>query len=308
MVLESYCSIGRGILKDTFRTSYSLKDMFSKNIEKVIQKKEENEAFSDVFKNNPQLLFLHKKTERLTAALYMVTNLLPEKEPLRWSLRRQGVGLVSAVLSFISAPRNQRESEERQARTFLLKILALLEVSRHAGIFSDMNISVLKQECEALAVLFDESAYKNQDDRARTEEATLFPKDFFHIAASDTGVTSGENALRERNGAKKEPVVLGYQYGSRDFSGAPEEIVKDISKKIKDNIYTHTNTTSDKNRDRRNSVLALLKKKSPISVKDVVRVVSGCGEKTIQRELSAMVDEGILKKSGKRRWTTYSLG
>ena len=44
-----------------------------------------------------------------------------------------------------------------------------------------------------------------------------------------------------------------------------------------------------------------------MNVKDVLGVVAGVSEKTIQRELLALVDEGILKKEGERRWTLYSL-
>lgn len=285
--------------------------MFSKDAEEVVQKKEGERTFFDVFYNKPQLIFLHKKTERLAAALYLVTNLLPEKEPLRWSLRQQGVALVAAVLSFTSVPRSQQESEERQARLLLTEILALLEICRHAGIFSEMNVSVLRQECEALAALFAEPGYKNQDNRARPEETALFPKDFFHITAPDVSASGEDNDLGGKEGTKKEAVVSGYVHGSQNFSVVSKEMpkdVKDISKDTKDTLQKHTDGVKDKNRNRQKSVLALLKKKSPISVKDVVLVVTDCGEKTIQRELSAMVDEGILKKSGKRRWTTYSLG
>jgi hypothetical protein len=42
-------------------------------------------------------------------------------------------------------------------------------------------------------------------------------------------------------------------------------------------------------------------------IKDVSPLVTGCSEKTIQRELSAMVRSGILKKVGEKRWSRYSL-
>ena len=51
----------------------------------------------------------------------------------------------------------------------------------------------------------------------------------------------------------------------------------------------------------------LLRQRNNLSVKDFVTVVSEYSEKTIQRELLALVQEGVVKKQGERRWSTYSL-
>ena len=40
-----------------------------------------------VFDGDEYMVFLYKKTERLTTALYMITNLFTESEPLKWTLR-----------------------------------------------------------------------------------------------------------------------------------------------------------------------------------------------------------------------------
>jgi len=59
--------------------------------------------------------------------------------------------------------------------------------------------------------------------------------------------------------------------------------------------------------DRRKIILALIKQKPSLTVKDIVKSIPGYSEKTIQRELLAMVADGILVKRGERRWSTYSL-
>jgi DNA-binding transcriptional ArsR family regulator len=59
--------------------------------------------------------------------------------------------------------------------------------------------------------------------------------------------------------------------------------------------------------DRRKIVLALIKQKPALTVKDIAKSIPGVSEKTIQRELFAMVADGILTKRGDRRWSTYSL-
>jgi predicted HTH transcriptional regulator len=63
----------------------------------------------------------------------------------------------------------------------------------------------------------------------------------------------------------------------------------------------------DKKNTRQSTILDLLKKESNLTIKDFVRVIKDCSEKTIQRELIDLVEKGVVKKEGERRWSTYSL-
>jgi len=64
---------------------------------------------------------------------------------------------------------------------------------------------------------------------------------------------------------------------------------------------------SVKKNGRQSTIISLLKRKKEIMIKDVSPLISGCSEKTIQRELSAMVAAGILRKIGEKRWSRYTL-
>ncbi len=64
---------------------------------------------------------------------------------------------------------------------------------------------------------------------------------------------------------------------------------------------------SVKKNSRQNIIITILKRKKEIMIKDVSPLISGCSEKTIQRELLAMVQAGILRKVGEKRWSRYSL-
>ncbi len=64
---------------------------------------------------------------------------------------------------------------------------------------------------------------------------------------------------------------------------------------------------SVKKNSRQSIIIGLLKRKKEIMIKDVSPLISGCSEKTIQRELSEMVAAGILRKMGEKRWTRYTL-
>jgi predicted HTH transcriptional regulator len=58
---------------------------------------------------------------------------------------------------------------------------------------------------------------------------------------------------------------------------------------------------------RRNDVLNVIKTKGQVSIKDITSLLRDTSVKTAQRELLQLVKEGVLKKEGEKRWSTYRL-
>jgi DeoR/GlpR family transcriptional regulator of sugar metabolism len=63
----------------------------------------------------------------------------------------------------------------------------------------------------------------------------------------------------------------------------------------------------DSKSDRRQSILDVVKQKREVTIKDISSVVLDCSEKTIQRELNDLLLQGLIKKTGERRWSKYSV-
>lgn len=59
--------------------------------------------------------------------------------------------------------------------------------------------------------------------------------------------------------------------------------------------------------DRRARITAVLKAQGEASIKDISDTVTDCSEKTIQRELNALIKDGHVLRTGERRWSKYSL-
>lgn len=53
-------------------------------------------------------------------------------------------------------------------------------------------------------------------------------------------------------------------------------------------------------------ILEFVRKHKNVSIKDIARVIKGFSEKTIQRELTALIQQGLVEKRGERRWSVYS--
>lgn len=58
---------------------------------------------------------------------------------------------------------------------------------------------------------------------------------------------------------------------------------------------------------RRESILSLLRGKGAVDIKELSLLIRDVSEKTVQRELQALVDEGRVERTGERRWTRYAL-
>ena len=68
------------------------------------------------------------------------------------------------------------------------------------------------------------------------------------------------------------------------------------------------NTTSEQTAsDRRDRIKTILEAKGQASIKDIATIISDVSEKTIQRELNAMIEDNIIKRQGERRWSVYSV-
>lgn len=83
----------------------------------------------------------------------------------------------------------------------------------------------------------------------------------------------------------------------------PLSAQKDITD-IKDNNKNKGHSPAD---GRAAIILDVLKKQKSASIKALAAVITDCSEKTIQRELGHLIERGLVRKNGERRWSVYSL-
>jgi len=82
-------------------------------------------------RNEFSLLCL-KRTERLSAALYMVTGLIPDAEPLKWRLREKTLVLLTDMAIIRETLTADRMSVMNRARDTIAELTTLLNVA-YAG-------------------------------------------------------------------------------------------------------------------------------------------------------------------------------
>ena len=269
-----------------------------------------------------------RKALKIATALYMVTDIMSEKEPLKWHLRNCAVALLEADAANILRGIEQT--------------LDILSIARIARAVSPMNADVLEEELKALEVLLSSRGV------AAPTPAPLFTHDFFEVLELAAGKTEKVNdptpptlATYETQKAPElvstpvvstklpEPtpatvVTPKFTPAAPTAPVAPKETPKPKPVQpvqpqgIRSTFAPHITLvdadaldrqarTEETRGSRRQVILSTIGAKESCSIKDISAKLPQVSEKTIQRELSAMVEEGILLKEGDRRWSTYRI-
>jgi hypothetical protein len=74
---------------------------------------------------------------------------------------------------------------------------------------------------------------------------------------------------------------------------------------LKDNPKGHEREISKGQSERAERILQYIKRQGSVSIKEIASTIKGCSEKTIQRELILLIQKGLVRRVGERRWSHY---
>lgn len=57
--------------------------------------------------------------------------------------------------------------------------------------------------------------------------------------------------------------------------------------------------------ERAERILDYIRRQGSVSIKEIAATIKGCSEKTIQRELALLIQQGLVRRVGERRWSHY---
>jgi DNA-binding transcriptional ArsR family regulator len=230
----------------------------------------EKSIFTNIFEKDIRRVFIYKKAERLAKAIHLITPAFVESVSLKNRIDAIAVGLIDAA---ILSPAIARTALSRE----LLALSSVLGIARTSGVLSSMNAELIAREAHML--LHEVASY--EEPRLSFDETPSLSD----IAknASSREESQHDSGSPRKQPTKKTPVIhKGHIKDTEHLPGSP----------IK---------------DRRDAILSVIKNKGTASIKDISTLVRGVSEKTIQRELSSLIDLGMVLKQGERRWSTYSL-
>ncbi len=237
--------------------------------------------------------YIVEKTTKISTVTFMLADSLEDTNEVRSELQRSAIRLVRDVSKSLNSL-----SDKDKFMSELLELVLLLEIAYRSGQLSRMNTELLATEITDLSEIIKyidwSVSRKYLDDGMFSDEPS---KDIF---------TPEPVLVRTRSYQRQEMDTGSYakEHGGEQGVRLNYESQKDTVPK---NKIKYKERVQEIQKDRRATILGLVQKKDRIIVKDVANIIKDCSEKTIQRELSALVKQGVLKKEGERRWSTYSL-
>lgn len=265
------------------------------------------------FGHNKHFAFIFRKTEKLVTAVYMITNFIKDSEPLKWKIREAALALMAVNVDLHTVSLSERRNLLKEYKALALEVVSFSSVAQHSGLISEMNFGILSREFNSLVSTID----KDENRQANEQTVILDPR-FFDAPepeAPHAQSASSFSASPVAPVASVAPSVRPVQapvhkgHSSRTSTSAAIETSTSNRKEylpMKD-VQEKASRAPESKDSRQSVIIKLLSKKSGLSIKDFAESIKGCSEKTIQRELLAMVAAGTLKKEGERRWSTYSL-
>lgn len=160
-----------------------------------------NESFTKLgfFSGDEYLKHIFKKTEKIVAALYIVSNLIKDKEPIKWKLREKSLTLMSSALILNDDQSFDKDLAIRALFSDALEILSTLSLGHMGGLFSTMNYEILRSEIEKVTTLLKDNLIQERETKGYVLSESFFKEDIVLSKKNDTSVKDISPVLPKKN-------------------------------------------------------------------------------------------------------------
>lgn len=273
---------------------------------------------------------LAERSSKLVTALYMVSDFLDANDAMRNLLRSSSAEAMRELFSLTHAHKINRVETLSKVHTMLFAVLSYIDILFRNGFVSEMNTTIIKQEIEKLRADIDMQIKKSLP-YDRKENNTLSVREFsfsdsFFAANSDAQGqkraaaiaqaqpqpqpqnikdTSKENPADIKDTDDETPIFVPRPSPKKAFEDAYEkkrQAMKPSRKKV-----IREPKVNEAKQERKENILKILKQKRDASINDISILFKDISAKTIQRDLSELIEEGLIIKEGSRRWSKYNL-
>ena len=245
------------------------------------------DTFSDMFARGTQRLihdsdyvaYVFKKTEKICNAVYFITaqsdNMPYGHTASHADIVREVEGSALALLGHVQATLS-RTSDELPiiASTLSIAILDLqakLGMLASTGRMSRDHLAVFTEELDTL----ERAIYFHEPDRGNSVRiAARIPKTLSRREQSAPVATPKASTPSPKPAPQTAQTVIPHEKDTSPRTGA----IRDI-----------------------------LARSPSVSVKDIARFFPDVSEKTIQRDVNTLIERGVVRKEGEKRWSRYSL-
>lgn len=263
-------------------------------------------------------------SKKITGALYKITELFPDKEPLKWTLRSESVKIFKLFILLNSCSEIKKTDCLEKISAKLTEIEYLLEIASVNSYAVNVNFEIIKREYENINNLINSGGFRDFE----IEEIACFDENSKNNLIGHKGQDSGDEGVKSLS-------LMSYKKDEENKDGKTnkmdivEDIGADVQKdKEKDNTNSNERVLGNINEiykkkeivnkiqnsikdftEREIKILDIVKAKESeaVSINEIFTEFKGISKKTIQRELIRLVNCGVLMVYGTKRWRTYKI-
>jgi len=218
----------------------------------------------------------YRRAERLSAALHLITNHVPENEPLRFKIRTSSIELLALILDLRLGFRTPSSEKGQAVLAAIRELVSLVRLLAVAGYVSAENVNAIAEALDELGSLIVVSQRSTLAEQMTVTRDDLIPP-------AHQSVQLGTESRRRRNGPK-----------------LPRRNIKDITDKTRLNMSIMAD-------ERASQILDILKLGGVLGIRDISANLPQYSEKMIQRELVDLVLAHKVTKIGAKRWSRYQI-
>lgn len=288
-------------------------------------------------------ILIAKKSEKLVTALYLVSDLMNDSEPIKHGLRKSSVALLSSMNALSQLDVKDRILELKLSLKSVTEIISLLHVALTTGTVSQMNGELLMDGFRSLQMVLEKKQPIFTKEMLKVDDEELLEKgaEFSQAVLSSSYDVltplslaklheNKEEVRRTGEALRQAQLMARVGGGIKDNQKDQENSVtlKDKPRAKEEMNETNHRTMSThhllmehaarsqttlptsfqmKKISRRDQILALFVRGVDVSIKDIAAKIKGCSEKTIQRELNALLYDNVIERIGEKRWSRYVL-
>ena len=177
------------------------------------------------------------KSQKITTAIYMITDLISEIDPLVQQLRSHSVIVMNKLYSMTALPQSQRVQKLSETSTLIYGLSSYLQVLHHNAKISAMNHTLIVNELSTLQNHINKLLTKNLPYDRRQQVSQLinefsFSEDFFktseHKKPRDNQFFSSN--IKDEEPATPSSIKDTSEISSRKVKDKRMSFVKDIKK------------------------------------------------------------------------------
>lgn len=249
---------------------------------------------------------LADRAQKIVTAVYMVTDLLGEGDPMRQAIRQKAISAMQSLFDSHAADGNKLSLNKAQHD--LYEMVSYIDVVYRTGFITEMNYSVLLKVTHALQADIHSELAKLEVSHKTHDRESEIPLDSFFAQSNE----KHEPVAKVKDTIMEAPASMVKSDITKSDIVSDVVIKKPAPTQIKATVKTVSykkapqEKTSGKAK-RHENITAILRQKKNASITDICSLFKDCSSKTIQRDLNELIASGKVVKRGDRRWSTYNL-